>query len=154
LHPQIRFGLFNFAQSVLPGLLSSVDASPPHPPTLIITGATASVRGSATFGPFAAGKFAVRALSQSLAREFGPQGVHVAHTVIDGVIDIPRTKAWNPNDGKPDGKIDPDAVCFWEGYFLTCCRVQTSVVFTDEKNRSPRITGTYTHSLVPVSHRS
>jgi NAD(P)-dependent dehydrogenase (short-subunit alcohol dehydrogenase family) len=74
----------------------------------VYTGATASVRGSATFSTFATGKFALRALAQSLAREFGPQGVHVAHTIIDGVIDIPRTKHWEfPH---PDAKISPEAV--------------------------------------------
>lgn len=52
----------------------------------------------------------MRALGQSLAREFGPKGVHVAHVIVDGVIDIPRTKGWTVNDGKADGKIDPDAV--------------------------------------------
>ena len=52
-------------------------------------------------------KFALRAMAQSLAREFGPQGVHVAHAVIDGVIDIPRTKDWDLGEG---GKIDPSAV--------------------------------------------
>ena len=52
-------------------------------------------------------KFALRAMAQSLAREFGPQGVHVAHAIIDGVIDIPRTKEWDLGEG---GKIDPNAV--------------------------------------------
>lgn len=52
-------------------------------------------------------KFALRAMAQSLAREFGPQGVHVAHAIIDGVIDIPRTKDWDLGEG---GKIDPNAV--------------------------------------------
>ncbi|WP_165856910.1 SDR family oxidoreductase [Marinobacter sp. JSM 1782161] len=55
--------------------------------TLIFTGATASLRGSAGFAAFAGAKFALRALAQSLARELGPQGIHVAHTVIDGAID-------------------------------------------------------------------
>lgn len=77
---------------------------------MIITGATASVRGSARFASFAAGKFAVRALGQSLAREFGPQGVHVAHVIVDGVIEIPRTRGYTVNDGKEDGKISPEAV--------------------------------------------
>lgn len=90
-------------------LLESVNDSP-HPPSLIITGATASLRGSARFGDFAAGKFAVRALGQSLAREFGPKGVHVAHAVIDGGIDIPRLKDVQINGGGPDSKISPDAV--------------------------------------------
>ncbi|KAK4162229.1 hypothetical protein QBC43DRAFT_322062 [Cladorrhinum sp. PSN259] len=108
-------GLFNFAQATLPSLLASLNASPPHPPTLIITGATASVRGSARFGTFAAAKFAVRALGQSLAREFGPQGVHVAHVIVDGIIDIPRMKGYTANDGKEDGKISPDAIAdsYW-----------------------------------------
>lgn len=52
-------------------------------------------------------KFALRAMAQSLAREFGPKGVHVAHAVIDGVIDIPATKEWDMGEG---GKIAPDAV--------------------------------------------
>lgn len=67
-----RGGLFNFAQSSIPLLLESVDDAP-HPPTLIVTGATASLKGSARFATFAAGKFAKRAIAQSLAREFGPK---------------------------------------------------------------------------------
>jgi hypothetical protein len=59
---------------------------------------------------FASGKFALRATGQSLAREFGPKGVHVAHVIVDGVIDIPRTKDWPVNGGAPDGKISSDAV--------------------------------------------
>lgn len=59
---------------------------------------------------FATGKFAVRALSQSLAREFGPQGVHVSHVIVDGVIDIPRSKDWDVGNGKPDAKISTVAV--------------------------------------------
>lgn len=105
-----RRGTFLFAQHVLPLLLDykESDSGGSFPPTLIFTGATASVKGSAQFGSFAAGKWAVRALSQSLAREFGPQGIHVAHSIIDGVIDIPRTKAWTFD--KPDAKISPEAV--------------------------------------------
>ena len=55
--------------------------------TVIFTGATASVRGGAGFSAFAGAKHALRALAQSMARELGPQGVHVAHVVIDGAID-------------------------------------------------------------------
>jgi len=55
--------------------------------TIIFTGATASVRGSAGFSAFAGAKHALRALAQSMARELGPQGIHVAHTIIDGAID-------------------------------------------------------------------
>jgi NAD(P)-dependent dehydrogenase (short-subunit alcohol dehydrogenase family) len=60
---------------------------------------------------FATGKWALRALSQSLAREFGPQGVHVSHAIIDGVIDIPRTKEWLKDLG-PEAKLSPDGVRF------------------------------------------
>ena len=88
--------------------MPSSGAQGAHPPTLIFTGATASVKGSARFAGFAPGKWATRALAQSLGREFGPQGVHVAHAIIDGVIDIPRTKDWTFD--APDAKISPDAV--------------------------------------------
>jgi NAD(P)-dependent dehydrogenase (short-subunit alcohol dehydrogenase family) len=104
-----RKGFYLFAQATLPLLLDAVPTSP-HPPSLIITGATASLRGSATMSSFASGKFALRATGQSLAREFGPKGVHVAHAIIDGVIDIPRTQDWPVNGGVEDGKINSDAV--------------------------------------------
>lgn len=55
--------------------------------TVIFTGATASIRGGAGFSAFAGAKFALRALAQSMARELGPEGVHVAHSIIDGAID-------------------------------------------------------------------
>jgi NAD(P)-dependent dehydrogenase (short-subunit alcohol dehydrogenase family) len=55
--------------------------------TIIFTGATASLRGAAGFSAFAGAKHALRALAQSMARELGPQGIHVAHVVIDGAID-------------------------------------------------------------------
>lgn len=102
-------GFFNFARKVLPLLEESVPSSP-HPPTLIVTGATASVRGSNQFAVFATGMWGKRGLTQSLAREYGPKGVHVAHAVIDGMIDIPRTEGLKPNGGAPDGKISPDSV--------------------------------------------
>ncbi|KAI4154513.1 MAG: hypothetical protein LQ340_001650 [Diploschistes diacapsis] len=76
-------GTFLFAKAVLPLLLEGVGKAE-HPPTLLFTGATASVKGSANFASFASGKWAVRAIAQSLGREFGPKGVHVAHAVIDG----------------------------------------------------------------------
>lgn len=55
--------------------------------TIIFTGATASLRGRANFSAFASAKFALRALAQSMARELGPKGIHVAHPIIDGAID-------------------------------------------------------------------
>ncbi|RHZ58424.1 hypothetical protein CDV55_103948 [Aspergillus turcosus] len=104
-------GGFNFAKGALPLLLQAKGLQ--HPPTLIFTGATASLKGSANFAAFASGKFALRALAQSLAREFGPKGVHVSHVIIDGVIDIPRTKAWTFEH--EDAKLDPDAIAesYW-----------------------------------------
>jgi NAD(P)-dependent dehydrogenase (short-subunit alcohol dehydrogenase family) len=66
------------------------------------------MKGSALCSSFATGKFAMRALAQSLTREFGPKGVHVAHAIIDGVIDIERTKDWKFD--APDAKISPHAV--------------------------------------------
>ena len=103
-----RRGAFNFSQAALPLLLKSTHLQ--HPPTLIFTGATASIKSNATSASFATGKFALRALTQSLAKEFGPKGVHVAHAIIDGVIDIPRTKDWKIGDGAPDAKISSEAV--------------------------------------------
>ena len=67
-----------------------------------------TVKGSAMCSSFATGKFAMRALAQSLAREFGPKGVHVVHAIIDGVIDIERTKEWKFEH--EDAKIKPDSV--------------------------------------------
>jgi len=122
-------GFFLFAQATLPLLLESVESSP-HPPSLIITGATASLRGSATMSSFASGKFALRATGQSLAREFGPKGVHVAHAIIDGVIDIPRTKEWPINGGVPDGKISPDAVSLYLLLLLRDCEGRMFLVRT------------------------
>ncbi len=94
---------------MLPPLLKSVDASP-HPPTFIVTGATASIRGSRNWSVIAAGKSAGRILTQSLAREFGPAGLHVAHAIIDGGIDVPDAEHAARNDATPDGKISPYAV--------------------------------------------
>ena len=60
--------------------------------SILFTGATASVRGAAGFAAFAGGKAALRALAQSMAREFGPQGLHVVHVIIDGLIDTVFTR--------------------------------------------------------------
>lgn len=103
-----------FSQATLPLLLKGVELKSEHPPTLIFTGATASVKSNAQMASFATGKWALRALSQSLAREFGPQGVHVSHAIIDGVIDIPRTKEWLKDAG-PEAKLSPDGIAndYW-----------------------------------------
>jgi len=103
-----------FSQTFLPLLLKGVERGSEHPPSLIFTGATASVKSNAQMASFSTGKWALRALSQSLAREFGPQGVHVAHAIIDGVIDIPRTKEWL-KDMPKEAKLSADAIAndYW-----------------------------------------
>ena len=74
---------------------------------ILFTGASASVKGYAQSAPFAMGKFALRGLAQSMARELAPRGIHVAHVVIDGGIRSARRT--EPLD-KPDSLLDPDAI--------------------------------------------
>jgi short-subunit dehydrogenase len=74
---------------------------------ILFTGASASVKGYAQSAPFAMGKFALRGLAQSMARELAPQGIHVAHFVIDGGIRSARRV--EPPD-RPDSLLDPDAI--------------------------------------------
>ena len=74
---------------------------------ILFTGASASVKGYAQSATFAMGKFALRGLAQSMARELSPQGIHVAHFVIDGGIRSARRA--EPAD-KPDSLLDPDAI--------------------------------------------
>ncbi|RVX66823.1 hypothetical protein B0A52_09553 [Exophiala mesophila] len=125
-------GGFLFSQAVLPLLLDAVDKVE-HPPTLIFTSATAGLKGSAHCASFAAGKFALRALYQSLAREFGPKGIHVAHAIIDGVIDIERTKHYKFDH--PDAKISADAIAdtYWH------LHTQPRTTFTNEIDIRPYI---------------
>ncbi len=74
---------------------------------ILFTGASASVKGYAESAPFAMGKFALRGLAQSMARELAPKGIHVAHFVIDGAIRRPGQV--DPAD-RPDSTLDPDAI--------------------------------------------
>jgi NAD(P)-dependent dehydrogenase (short-subunit alcohol dehydrogenase family) len=74
---------------------------------ILFTGASASVKGYAQSAPFAMGKFAVRGLAQSLARELQPKGIHVGHFIIDGMIRNPGRS--EPADS-PDSTLDPDAI--------------------------------------------
>jgi len=74
---------------------------------ILFTGASASVKGYAQSAPFAMGKFALRGLAQSIARELAPRGIHVAHFVIDGGI---RSASREAPAGAPDSLLDPDAV--------------------------------------------
>ena len=86
--------------------------------TIIFTGATASLRGAAGFSAFAGGKHALRALAQSMARELGAQGIHVAHIVIDGPIDTTATRELFPEmfaNRPADGILQPDDIAetYW-----------------------------------------
>ena len=81
--------------------------------SILFTGATASVRGSAEFAAFAASKSGLRAMAQSMARELGPQGIHVAHVVVDGLIDSPviRERFADVIASLPeDGALSPEAI--------------------------------------------
>ena len=87
--------------------------------TILFTGATASVRGSAQFAAFAAAKGGLRQVAQSMARELGPKNIHVAHVVIDGMIDNRRTRERMAErvKGLPaDGMLATDAIAelFWQ----------------------------------------
>ncbi len=80
---------------------------------ILFTGASASVKGYPQSAPFAMGKFALRGLAESLAREVQPQGIHVAHFVIDGAI---RNAGRENPDDKPDSLLDPNAIAltYWQ----------------------------------------
>ena len=95
------FGGFLVAQQAVRRMLAKGSGA------ILFTGASASVKGYARSAPFAMGKFALRGLAQSMAREFAPQGIHVAHFVIDGAIRNPGRI--EPAD-KPDSMLDPDAI--------------------------------------------
>ena len=100
------FGGFLVAQQAVKRML------PARHGAILFTGASASVKGYAQSAPFAMGKFALRGLAQSMARELAPQGIHVAHFVIDGGI---RSSARTEPTDKPDSMLDPDAIAesYW-----------------------------------------
>ena len=102
-------GAFYAARQVLPAMVEAERG------TILLTGATASLRGSARFSALAVGKFGLRALGQSMAREFGPQGVHVAHVIIDGQINTPRVRE-RFRDREGYTMLSPDAIAetYWQ----------------------------------------
>ena len=95
------FGAFLVAQQAARRMLAAGRG------TILLTGATAGVKGFPNSAAFAMGKFALRGLAQSLAREMHPQGVHVIHVVVDGGI---RAAARPEPAEKPDSLLDPDAI--------------------------------------------
>ncbi|MBO9651756.1 MAG: SDR family oxidoreductase [Variovorax sp.] len=89
-----------------------------HRGTIIFTGATASLRGGANFGAFSGAKMALRALAQSMARELGPRGIHVAHSIIDGAIDTEFIRSNFPERyalKSQDGILNPEHIAdaYW-----------------------------------------
>ncbi|KAA8531722.1 hypothetical protein F0562_006561 [Nyssa sinensis] len=111
-------GAFHCAQQVLPGMVDRGRG------TILFTGCSASLNGIAGYSELCCGKFALRALSQCLAGEFQPLGVHVAHVIIDGIVGAPRKASTLQQRGSSvgeqqqsggDGRMDPDAVAqtYW-----------------------------------------
>jgi NAD(P)-dependent dehydrogenase (short-subunit alcohol dehydrogenase family) len=88
---------------------------------ILLTGASASVKGFANSSAFAMGKFALRGLAQSAARELGPQGIHVAHFVIDGGV---RSAARPDPADRPDSTLDPDAIA--QSYLATLAQPRSA----------------------------
>jgi NAD(P)-dependent dehydrogenase (short-subunit alcohol dehydrogenase family) len=105
------FGGFLVAQQAVKRML------PGKRGAILFTGASASVKGFAQSAPFAMGKFALRGLAQSMARELSPQGIHVAHFVIDGGI---RSAVRTEPADRPDSMLDPDAIAL--SYWNVLCQ--------------------------------
>ena len=95
------FGGFLVAQEAVRRMLPKASG------VVLLTGASASVKGYTQSAPFAMGKFALRGLAQSMARELAPQGIHVAHVVVDGGI---RSSRRPEASDRPDATLDPDAI--------------------------------------------
>lgn len=128
----VRFGITETTARVyrkvwemcaLSGFLTGREAAkvmlPRQRGTIIFTGATASVRGGVGYAAFAGGKHALRALAQSMARELGPEGIHVAHCVIDGAIDTAFIQERFPARyalREQGGILDPEAIAeaYWQ----------------------------------------
>ena len=97
------FGLFVAAKKVVPGMVENGGGK------IAVIGAGAAWRGRAGTIAFAAAKASQRSLAQSLARQYGPKGIHVSYCVIDGVVDLPKTREWMSD--KPDEFfLDPDDI--------------------------------------------
>ena len=103
---QTAFGAFLVAQQAAIGMKKIGRGA------IFFTGATASVKGFPNFSPFAMGKFALRGLAQSLARELGPQNIHVAHFIIDGGIAAPGRELdeSSAETNSDDAQLEPDAI--------------------------------------------
>ena len=105
------YGLLLAAKAVVPAMRELGGGN------IVVTGATASLRGGANFAAFASAKAAQRSLAQSLARHLGKENIHVSYVVVDGVIDIPRTREFLP-DRADEEFLDADDIASTV-YFLT-----------------------------------
>lgn len=116
------------SQEVLPSMVKKGKG------TILFTGATASLRGAAKFGVFAASKFALRALAQSTAREFSPQGIHVAHVIVDGEINTPKQVESQP-DRNIESFLNSDALAetYWQ------LHIQPRSTWTQELDIRPSV---------------
>ena len=123
-------GAFYAAQQVLPAMIEAERG------TILLTGATASLRGSARFSALAVGKFGLRALAQSMAREFGPQGIHVAHVIIDGQINTPSARERSP-EREEHTMLSPDTIAetYWQ------LHIQDHTAWTLELDLRPAVEG-------------
>jgi NAD(P)-dependent dehydrogenase (short-subunit alcohol dehydrogenase family) len=121
-------GAFYAAREVLPAMVEAGHG------TILLTGASASLRGKARFSALAVGKFGLRALAQSMAREFGPQGIHVSHVIIDGQINTPRIQEMMP-DREEHTLLSPDAIAetYWH------LHVQDRTAWTLESDLRPSV---------------
>jgi NAD(P)-dependent dehydrogenase (short-subunit alcohol dehydrogenase family) len=97
----------NLAHATLPRMVDADGG------VFLVSGATASQRGGSKFAAFASAKFALRGLAQSLAREFQPQGVHVAHVLLDGIIDTPKSRDLHNLSSTRMMKPDDIAEIYW-----------------------------------------
>jgi NAD(P)-dependent dehydrogenase (short-subunit alcohol dehydrogenase family) len=121
-------GAFYAARQVVPPMVQAGRG------TILFTGATASLRGGARFACLAVGKFGLRALAQSMARELGPKNIHVAHVVIDGQIDTPRARQFFPNR-ESETFLAPDAIA--EAYWRL--HEQPKTAWTHELDLRPNV---------------
>jgi len=116
------------SQQVLPSMVNNKQG------TIIITGATASLRGGNNFASFASAKFALRALAQSMARELGPKGIHVSHVIVDGQVESEASTKAMPQ--RPvDSYLSPDAIA--DSYYFLHSQDKTS--WTQELDLRPYV---------------
>ena len=119
-------GLFHTVKEVLPDMRAAGSGN------IVIIGATASIKGGANFAPFASAQAAQRGLAQSLARYLGPEKIHVSYVILDGIINLQRTRQQMP--GKPDEFFMEPSQIAETVYFLT---QQPSQAWTFELDLRP-----------------